>query len=76
MPDCYICGSKLKDERWVRSSHTKRHYCMPGEGCFVSKTTTFEDPQEREQEDKQQARPAKTAVLQDLSEPFLPALET
>lgn len=27
------CGRALKNERWIFSTHTRNHYCWPGEGC-------------------------------------------
>ena len=31
---CDRCGRKLKPERWVFSSHTRKRYCWPGTGCL------------------------------------------
>jgi hypothetical protein len=30
-PVCYVCGRKLRRQRWVYSRHTRRHYCPPSE---------------------------------------------
>lgn len=34
---CAICGRKLKQDRWVYSSHTGSRYCWPSEGCWLKR---------------------------------------
>ena len=30
---CASCRRRLRQDRWIFSSHTRNRYCWPGEGC-------------------------------------------
>lgn len=30
---CANCGRKLKSGRWIYSRHTRKRFCLNGEGC-------------------------------------------
>jgi hypothetical protein len=35
---CDHCGRKLKQNHWIYSRFTRKHYCWPEEGCWKRRT--------------------------------------